>query len=142
MRLSSSHSHLLSETAWSTMSKKSILIVEDDANIRESLQEVFGGSGYPVLLAEHGQAALDILMTSSAPKPGLILLDYMMPVMDGPTFLSGLQRNHPEIFAHTPIFMMTARADTPQLTIKTTGLVRKPFDLRELFSLAERYCAS
>ena len=69
------------------MSRKFILIVEDDANIRESLQEAFGCEGYSVLLAKHGQAALDILMTSSTSKPGLILLDYMMPVMDGPAFL-------------------------------------------------------
>ena len=124
------------------MSEKSILVVEDDRNIRESLQEVFGGSGYPVLLAEHGQAALDMLMTSSAPKPGLILLDLMMPVMDGPTFLLELQRNHPEIFVHTPIFIMTARADTHLLNLQTTGLIRKPFDLAELFSLAARYCVS
>ena len=124
------------------MTCKPTLIVEDDLDIRESLQEVFGAGGYPILLAEHGQAALDILMTSSAPKPGLILLDLMMPVMDGPTFLLELQRNHPEIFAHTPIFIMTARTDAHPLTIKTTGLIRKPFDLTELFNLAARYCVS
>lgn len=124
------------------MSRKSILIVEDDANIRESLQEAFGCEGYSVLLAENGQAALDILTTSSAPKPGLILIDLTMPVMDGPTFLLELQRNHPEIFAHIPIFIMSARDDTHPLTIKTTGLIRKPFDLSELFSLAARYCLS
>ena len=124
------------------MSRKSILIVEDDAIIRESLQEAFGWEGYYFLLAENGQAALDILTTSSAAKPGLILLDLMMPVMDGPTFLLELQRNHPDIFAQIPIFVMSARADTHQLTIKTTGLIRKPFDLLELFSLAARYCVS
>ena len=122
------------------MSNKSILIVDDDRDIRECLQEAFKGEGYPVLIAEHGRAALDILMTSSTPKPGLILLDHMMPVMDGPTFLLELQRIHPEISAHTPIFMMTARADIHQLTIETTGMIKKPSDLAVLFSLAERYC--
>jgi CheY-like chemotaxis protein len=124
------------------MSKKSILIVDDDLSIRECLQVAFEGEGYPVLLAKHGQAALDILMTSSTPKPGLILLDHMMPVMDGPAFLLELQRIHPEISAHTPIFIMTARADIHQLTIKATGLLRKPGDLAVLFGLAARYCAS
>lgn len=124
------------------MARKPILIVEDDKYIRESLQEVFAGGRSPVLLAEHGQAALDILKKSSAPRPCLILLDLMMPVMDGTAFLLELQRHHPEIFAQTPIIIMTARSDTHQLTIKTTGLIRKPFDLAELFSLAERYCVS
>ena len=124
------------------MDYKPIFIVEDDLDIRECLEEYFRSQGYPVFLAEHGQAALDLLEMNSTPKAGLIFLDLMMPVMDGFTFLSELQRKHPIIFAHTPIFIMSARADTPQLTIKTTGLVKKPFDLADLAKIAAQYCGS
>ncbi len=122
------------------MLRKPILIIEDDLGIREVLQELFVGEGYPVLLAENGQAALDILRLNPTPKVGLIFLDVMMPVMDGPTFLSVLQRDQLEIFTHTPIFIMTARADTAHFAIKTTGLLKKPLKIEELCEIAERYC--
>ena len=125
------------------MARKSILIVEDDESIREVLQELFEGQGYPVLLADHGRAALDYLKLGSTPKPGLILLDPMMPVMDGQTFLSELQRNHPEILADIPIFIMTAAVgDISRLIIKTTGFMKKPLELEELRRIAKQYCVS
>ena len=123
------------------MAYKPILIVEDDVGIRSCLEVLFELRGYPVLLAEHGQAALDLIKTSATPKPGLIFLDLMMPVMDGPTFLSELQRNHPQVLADIPIFMMTASPDKHRLTIKTTGFLKKPFELSELSRIAAQYCA-
>jgi chemosensory pili system protein ChpA (sensor histidine kinase/response regulator) len=123
------------------MAFKTILIVEDDLSIRTSLKLLFEGDGYPVLLAKHGQEALDLLEKSPTSKIGLILLDFMMPVMDGPTFLLKLQRNHPEILSSIPIFIITAaNIDTHRVTIKTTGLLKKPFDMKELFSVVTRYC--
>jgi len=92
------------------MTRKPILIVEDDLGIRSCLQDLFEIEEYPVLLAKHGQAALDLLAMSSTPKPGLIFLDLMMPVMDGFAFLSELEQKHPIIFSHTPIYIMTAQA--------------------------------
>jgi len=95
-----------------------------------------------VLLAQDGQKALDLLQKSSVlPKLGLILLDYMMPVMDGATFLLELQRNHPQILSAIPIFLITGRNDTTHVTIKTTGTLQKPFDMEELSTIAARYCA-
>jgi len=122
------------------MAYKPILIVDDDREIRLNLQELFEGEGYPVLLAGDGQAALDLLQISSISKPSLILLDLMMPVMDGPTFLLELQRSHPEIFAHIPIFTITAGGNTHRLAVKTTGSLKKPFDLDELSRIAAQYC--
>ena len=123
------------------MAFKTIFIIEDDLSIRTGLKLLFEGEGYPVLLAKHGQEALDILEKSSSHRLGLILLDFMMPVMDGRTFLLELQRNHPEILELIPIFIITAgNKDTHQVTIKTTGILKKPFDMDELFSVVTRYC--
>ena len=122
------------------MACKPILIVEDDPDIRAALQVFCETEGYPVLLAKHGQAALDLLNMCPATNPGLILLDLMMPVMDGPAFLLKLEQSHPIIFKSTPIFIISAGATT-QPSIKVTGFLKKPFDLDELSSLAARHCS-
>ena len=122
------------------MDCKPILIVEDDMGIRSSLREFFEGDGYPVLLADQGQAALDLLGMDSTPKLGLIFLDLMMPVMDGPTFLLELERNYPKIFSQIPIFVITAEGDAHRLTIKATGFLKKPFDMNELSRVVTQYC--
>jgi CheY-like chemotaxis protein len=64
----------------------------------------------------------------------------MMPVMDGPEFLVVLKDAFPDIFLHTPIFIMSARPDTHPLPFKTTGYLKKPFDLGEVSQLAAKYC--
>lgn len=122
------------------MALKTILIVEDDPDISENLQQLFEGEGYPVLLAENGLAALNLLKMSSIPKPGLIFLDLMMPVMDGSTFLLELRRNHPKISADTPIFIITAKGGAHQLPLKATGILKKPLNLDELCKIAAQYC--
>jgi len=124
------------------MAVKTILIVEDDLSIRSGLRLLFEGEGYPVLVAEHGQEALDILEKSSSSKIGLILLDFMMPVMDGPAFLLELKRKHPKILERIPIFIIAAGNITHRVAIKTTGILQKPFDIDELFKIVTRYCGA
>ena len=123
------------------MSTKTILIVEDDESVRSGLKLLFEGEGYPVLVAKHGKEAIRILKKGSKFKLGLILLDFKMPVMDGPTFLLKLEQDHPELLLSTPIFIITADdKDTHQVKINTTGILKKPFDMDELFRIAALYC--
>ena len=120
---------------------KSILIIEDDESVRLGLKLLFETEGYLVLVAQHGQEALDILEKSFDHKLGLILHDFKMPVMDGPAFLLELQRKHPKILERIPIFIITAGTnDSPPMTIKTTGILKKPFDMNELFRVVKQYC--
>ena len=65
---------------------KTVLVVEDTEDLRELFMEVLRRAGYQVLGAENGQVALDILDAALEP-PSLVLLDLMMPVMDGATFM-------------------------------------------------------
>lgn len=122
------------------MAYKPILIVEDNADIRSGLQKFFVGENYPVFLAAHGQEALDLFEKKLMPNPGLILVDFRMPVMNGSAFILEFERIHPQIFADTAIFIMSAGTDINPLTLKATGFLEKPFDLDELSRIAAEHC--
>ena len=81
-----------------------VLIVEDDAPLRELLRRMLEREGYAVVEAEHGRAALDRLREGA---PGVILLDLMMPVMDGFEFLAELRRE--DAWRGIPVIVLTAR---------------------------------
>jgi DNA-binding response OmpR family regulator len=107
---------------------QTILVVDDKANIRRLLQDYLTEQGYRVLVAENGREALYV---ARAEKPDLILLDIMMPEMDGYEFMRAWRQERP-----TPVILLTAKLDE---TDKVIGLelgaddyVTKPFSLREL----------
>lgn len=111
---------------YSTLSR--ILYVEDDDDIREIAQlalEIVGG--FTVLLCASGEQAL---LQAPAFAPQLILLDVMMPGMDGPSTLAAL-RQHPTL-AHIPIAFMTAKIQPQEIAAyKALGaldVIAKPFD--------------
>jgi len=114
-----------------------ILIVEDDASICAYMEEIFGGDGFQVVSAEHGQAALDLLHSMQT-LPALIFLDLMMPVMDGQRFLQEIQKNPAhERFKTLPVVVVTAS----HMPVKgeVVAVIRKPPDLNRLVELAEKY---
>ena len=71
------------------MQANTLLIVEDDPDIRACLEEIMVSEGFEVLTAAHGREALQALQSAQT-LPALILLDLTMPVMDGPQFLAEL----------------------------------------------------
>src|SRR5258707_12379485 len=79
-----------------------ILFVEDDETIRMAVEMALTDEGYPLVMAKHGAAALEIVAQR---QPALILLDMRMPVMDGPAFLTAY-RQTPQ--PHAPIVAMSA----------------------------------
>ena len=111
----------------------SVLIVEDDPNIRELLQLYLEKGGYAVTLAADGGQGLEKFR---AIKPNLVLLDVMMPVMDGWTVCKAIRQE-----SNTPVIMLTAKGETDD---KVTGLrsgaddyVTKPFEMKELLARIE-----
>jgi CheY-like chemotaxis protein len=114
-----------------------VLIVDDDPDIRDSLREVLEDEGYEVATVANGREALDHLKASS-PRPCVILLDLMMPVMDGWQFRKE-QKQDPAI-ANIPLIVITATGKRPVL-IDADELVMKPLDLGRLFEAIERYCS-
>jgi len=111
-----------------------ILVVDDDPDIRESLREVLEDEGYAVACVGNGREALDYLHRE--PRPRVILLDLMMPVMDGWQFRRE-QKRDPAI-ADIPLIVITATGKRPVL-IDAEELVMKPLDLGRLFEAIERY---
>jgi CheY-like chemotaxis protein len=107
-------------------SGKSVLLVEDDAIVRGAMQMVLEWEGYQVTCAGDGQEALDILQSSQ--PPSVILLDLMLPVLDGWQFREALKAD-PELAA-IPVVVVSAldAAHAPE----AAGHVQKPFQVEQL----------
>lgn len=88
-----------------------IMVVEDAADISDAMAATLEDRGYGVLLAANGREALDTLL-ASASLPRLILLDLMMPVMDGSQFPAA-QKTEPKL-AGLPVVLLSAHADVRQ----------------------------
>ena len=116
-----------------------ILIVDDDAGIRQLLLLFLEHKGYTAKTAANGLEALDLLQPGQ-PLPQLILLDLMMPVMDGATFRQA-QQAEPRIAA-IPVVVLSAaeniEAQAPMLT--ADAYVPKPIEFDSLLQIVEHYC--
>jgi CheY-like chemotaxis protein len=115
-----------------------VLVVEDDEDIRESLAQVLRDEGYAVAAAANGREALAQLR-SDEPRPDIILLDLMMPVMDGWQFRVA-QQEDPQLAA-IPVVILTALSDAKKATATWHGVpcLQKPVHLPQLFrALGER----
>ncbi|HEU5058339.1 MAG TPA: response regulator [Kofleriaceae bacterium] len=113
-----------------------ILLVEDDEDLSEVLADLLTDCGYRVATAVHGQEALDYLAEADL-LPGLILLDWMMPVMDGEEFIRH-KAGIPAI-AKVPVFLLSARGDPPasMVALGIQRVFRKPLLFEQLRSAIE-----
>lgn len=118
--------------------RRGILIVEDDADIRETLQHLLESAGYAARAAGNGQEALE--MIEGLGQPCLILLDLMMPVMDGWAFLSALERD--ETLASVPIVIVSAYTERGVAPERAAQVLQKPLDLRALMELVRQHCGA
>jgi CheY-like chemotaxis protein len=121
------------------MKRKNILIVEDEPDVRETLKEILELEGFNVLAAENGAVALQYFQQGT--HSCLILLDLMMPVMNGWQFLEALKNNHLEILNSTPIIVVSAAADVTSVKQQyNCQVMNKPCNLDSLLALAHQYC--
>ena len=118
------------------MIRKSVLIVDDDLDIREVLAETLVDRGFDVATAANGLDALAKLRALSV-RPSVILLDLMMPIMDGYTFLE--QRRLDPMIASIPLAIVTAGhgVDPDRLGIDLQ-IVRKPFNVPAWWGFSTR----
>jgi CheY-like chemotaxis protein len=115
-----------------------ILIVDDDFDLRETLKDLLSDEGYTVAVAANGFEALAYLRNHA--KPCLILLDWMMPHCDGAQFRAE-QRQDPAI-ADIPVVIISADVRLRQTyeANEVAGYLVKPFQLHHLSKLIARFC--
>jgi CheY-like chemotaxis protein len=111
-----------------------VLHVEDDPDIRDVVCELLEAEGYEVVQAPHGQRALELLQAGL--RPCVVLLDLMMPVMDGATFLARL-RAIPSLAA-LPVVIVSASRPVPG----AVAVLGKPFELDALLGTVRRFRAA
>ncbi|HEY3352798.1 MAG TPA: response regulator [Polyangia bacterium] len=113
-----------------------VLVVDDEDDIREVLRLALEAEGYRVETAAHGREALARLAAGA--RPCLILLDLMMPVMDGFEFLAARARD--PVAAAIPVLVVSAFADRAAAVTGVAGILKKPVDLDVLLAQVARHC--
>lgn len=113
-----------------------ILVVDDDDDIREVMQEVLASAGYQVDVARDGAEALAKL-PGPAPPP-LILLDMMMPNMDGEAFLKALRSRPRMEDAQVVVVSGSAGVRKRASALDVAGCLEKPFEMEELLGVVRR----
>jgi CheY-like chemotaxis protein len=114
-----------------------ILVVEDDDDIRETLRELLIAEGYEVDAAKDGTDAFGWL--EGGQHATLILLDMMMPGMDGEAFLTALRRRPELAGVHVVVISGNAKARDRAQALAAEDCLVKPFELDDLLGMVHRY---
>jgi len=114
-----------------------VLVVEDDEATLEAVAELLEGEGVSVCKARNGSEALVVLQ--KGPAPGLIIVDLMMPVMDGWELCRRIAAD--EVLAGIPIAIVTAAAAIDRMPVRRNdaGFFTKPVNYRHLLEVVRRY---
>jgi DNA-binding response OmpR family regulator len=114
-----------------------ILIIEDEPDLRETLRDLLEMEGFEVATAANGREGLAVL--EEAGKPCLILLDLMMPVMDGWQFLEALRNRHQP--AGAAVVIVSAVADVSDVGERYgCEVLKKPVKIAQLLAFAHAHC--
>lgn len=116
---------------------RSILLVEDDEIVRRAIQMVLEWEGYQVSCAGNGQEALDILRSGQV-QPCLILLDVLMPILDGEQFRKEQLRD--PRFASIPVIVVSAASFAEAVSAEYH--IHKPFEVQELLDAIHEQLAA
>lgn len=124
------------------LNRKTLLIIDDTYEIREILSEALMNENFETITAVNGREALDLLLTLQASDyPDLIILDIMMPVMNGHEFLSEIHSNHKDTLAKIPLIVASAKTKFELSLPEGITFLRKPIDLDELYELINKMCS-
>jgi two-component system response regulator CpxR len=116
------------------MCQSTILLAEDDLDIRDSVQDVLEEIGCDVIPARTGKQALDFLSNDPRSPPDMVILDLMMPLVTGWQVLEAIQ-NDPAL-AKVPVLILTAATqDRPS---GAAALLQKPFQIQALLETVQR----
>ena len=111
-----------------------VLVIEDDLDVRDAIAELLADVGFSVTTAANGRLALELL--EGGQRPDVIVLDLMMPQMDGREFRQRQLAN--AAFAAIPVVVVTADGRAPPSDPGVAGVLRKPFAPALLIGAIER----
>jgi CheY-like chemotaxis protein len=115
------------------VSGATILLVDDNSDVRDFIADCLHGLGHSVVSAEDGEEGLKALETT---QPDLVLLDYAMPAMHGADVARAIRKTHPDL----PIVFVTGYAESEQMDSAVgaeVAVLRKPFSMAELAAVLE-----
>jgi DNA-binding response OmpR family regulator len=115
------------------MAQKTVLLVEDDADIRDIVQDVLEAEGYDVIPASHGRQALEFLRVAT--PPALVILDLKVPLVGGRSVLEAMRSDHS--LSSVPIVVMSALGQ--EKPAGAAAFLRKPFSLASLFDAVHTF---
>src|SRR5437763_3390144 len=113
-----------------------VLIVEDDADLRDMMAQLLSLEGYNTATVANGREALEYLQNGD--RPDVILLDLMMPVMDGWEFRRR-QQSDPDV-ADVPVIVLSALDRARAADVDANEFLKKPLDFDRLLTLVRSYC--
>jgi two-component system chemotaxis response regulator CheY len=116
--------------------KKTVLIVDDDYSIRETLQEAVEYSGYSVITAANGKEGLEKMKTGN--RPSLVLLDLKMPIMNGREFLDAVQSD--ASLSSVPVVVISSIANSKN-SAGAKKFIKTPPDLDDFAELLDQNAA-
>jgi CheY-like chemotaxis protein len=119
----------------SSATPRRVLIVDDDIDIREALAEALSDEGYETRMAANGRDALQLLRSDATSRESVILLDLMMPILDGYGFLEA-QREDPQLAA-IPVAIITAGASPDRARLGSAPILTKPVDMAKLLRVLD-----
>ena len=123
--------------AFSAVTHCPVLIVEDDADLREMMAQMLSLEGFQAAAVANGFEALKYLHDGHS-KPDVILLDLMMPVMDGWEFRRKQQAD--PAFADVPVIVLSALDQSRAADVQAEAFLKKPLDFDRLLQLVRQYC--
>ena len=119
-----------------TSTRCPVLVVEDDEGLRDMMAQLLTLEGFQTATVANGQEALAYLHTSSIPE--VILLDLMMPVMDGWEFRRHQQAD--PALAGVPVIVLSALDQARAAGVDAAAFLKKPLDFDRLLDLVRQYC--
>ncbi len=124
---------------------KTILVIDDSVVMRASVSHTLKSAGFAVVEAHDGQQGLNVLrgLVEKGERPGMILVDVNMPIMDGITFITCVKRTSCKF---VPILVLTTESEDAKVTAGkeagASGWLVKPFRQEQLLSVVQRFTRS
>lgn len=121
---------------------KPIVVIDDDHDVRDVIVFALENDGFSVSSFENGKEGLDALNDMTTDNlPGLIIVDYLMPEMDGVTFINQIKNIFPKL-SKIPVAISSAMGAMNSAIIKDNDIIllHKPMDLDDLLKVARHHC--